>query len=188
MKAKMKLMFAAAAFLALAFATAFTTVLAAGIPVRDVTFPLGEIPATNPRIERNGATVTHIEVFGPFAEQADGSVRTLVADTSADMDAASAALWVKEARRAVGAAKPTAYSRIRLEIALAQLGLYTQMEQWLGGFEIAPDYTALTAWKSAVVIQDDFPGFADYLAAAIERFGITQAQAEAILAQCVAED
>ena len=170
---------------------AATTIMAAlaasAIEIRDVEFPADEIPATNPRIERRGDVVTHIEVFAAFETQPDGSVKTRVAESAIDMDAITAQLWVREARVALGAAMPKAYSRIKLEIALAIRGKYAALETLLSGIEIAPGYTAWTAWKSAQVIQDDFAGFQDYYARIIAALGIDKAEADAILASCLDE-
>ena len=170
---------------------AATTIMAAlaasAIEIRDVEFPADEIPATNPRIERRGDVVTHIEVFAAFETQPDGSVKTRVAESAIDMDAITAQLWVREAKVAIGAATPTAYSRIKLEIAIAKRGKYPALEAMLSGIEIAPGYTALTAWKSAQVIQDDFEGFQDYYARIIAALGIDKAEADAILASCLAD-
>lgn len=170
---------------------AATTIMAAlaasAIEIRDVEFPADEIPATNPRIERHGEIVTHIEVFAAFETQPDGSVKTRVAESAIDMDAITAQLWVREAKAAIGAATPTAYSRIKLEIAIAKRGKYPALEAMLSGIEIAPGYTALTAWKSAQVIQDDFEGFQDYYARIIAALGIDKAEADAILASCLAD-
>ena len=170
---------------------AATTIMAAlaasAIEIRDVEFPVDEIPATNPRIERRGDVVTHIEVFAAFETQPDGSVKTRVAESAIDMDAITAQLWVREAKAAIGAATPTAYSRIKLEIAIAKRGKYPALEAMLSGIEIAPGYTAWTAWKSAQVIQDDFAGFQDYYARIIAALGIDKAEADAILASCLAD-
>ena len=170
---------------------AATTIMAAlaasAIEIRDVEFPADEIPATNPRIERRGDVVTHIEVFAAFETQPDGSVKTRVAESAIDMDAITAQLWVREAKAAIGAATPTAYSRIKLEMAIAKRGKYPALEAMLSGIEIAPGYTALTAWKSAQVIQDDFEGFQDYYARIIAALGIDKAEADAILASCLAD-
>ena len=170
---------------------AATTIMAAlaasAIEIRDVEFPADEIPATNPRIERRGDVVTHIEVFAAFETQPDGSVKTRVAESAIDMDAITAQLWVREAKAAIGAATPTAYSRIKLEIAIAKRGKYPALEAMLSSIEIAPGYTALTAWKSAQVIQDDFEGFQDYYARIIAALGIDKAEADAILASCLAD-
>ncbi len=173
---------------------AVTSVLAAlaafaasAIEIREVEFPADEIPATNPRIERRGDVVTHIEVFGVFETRPDGSVKTRVAESAIDMDAVAAQLWVREARVALGAAMPKVYSRIKLEIALAVRGKYADLEALLSGIEIAPGYTAWTAWKSAQVIQDDFAGFQDYYARIIAALNIDKAEADAILASCLAD-
>ena len=170
---------------------AATTIMAAlaasAIEIRDVEFPVDEIPATNPRIERRGDVVTHSEVFAAFETQPDGSVKTRVAESAIDMDAITAQLWVREAKAAIGAATPTAYSRIKLEIAIAKRGKYPALEAMLSGIEIAPGYTAWTAWKSAQVIQDDFAGFQDYYARIIAALGIDKAEADATLASCLAD-
>lgn len=173
---------------------AVTSVLAAlaafaasAIEIREVEFPADEIPATNPRIERRGDVVTHIEVFGVFETRPDGSVKTRVAESAIDMDAVAAQLWVREARVALGAAMPKVYSRIKLEIALAVRGKYADLETLLSGIEIAPGYTAWTAWKSAQVIQDDFAGFKGYYARIIAALNIDKAEADAILASCLAD-
>ena len=165
---------------------AFTAL--AQIEVRQVSFPKDEIPATNPRVQRTAdGSYTHIEVFAPFVEQADGSVNTYVADTAITMDAVSAAAWIKEAKTAVGFSEPKSYSKIRIEIELAKIGKYSALETWLASVEIAPGYTALKAWSSAVVIQDDFEGFYTYLEAVKKALGITDKQAEDILNKCIAK-
>lgn len=159
----------------------------AAIETREVTFGPDEIPATNPRVARSGATVTHIEVFGAFETQTDGSVKTSVAETACDMDAVAAQTWIREAKAALGAAEPTKYSRIKLEIAIAKLGKYAALEAFLSSQEVAPGYTALTAWKSAQVIQDDFEGFDAYYAAVLVALGIDKETGDAILSQCLAD-
>lgn len=171
----------------IAVLAALAAFAASAIEIREVEFPADEIPATNPRIERRGDVVTHIEVFGAFETRPDGSVKTRVAESAIDMDAITAQLWVREARVALGAAMPKAYSRIKLEIALAVRGKYAALEALLSGIEIAPGYTAWTAWKSAQVIQDDFAGFQDYYARIIAALGINKAEADAILASCLDE-
>ena len=171
----------------LAAITMLAAFAASAIDIREVTFSAEEIPATNPRIERHGEIVTHIEVFAAFETRPDGSVKTRVAESAIDMDAITAQLWVREARVALGAAMPKAYSRIKLEIALAVRGKYADLEALLSGIEIAPGYTAWTAWKSAQVIQDDFAGFQDYYARIVAALGIDKAEADAILASCLAD-
>lgn len=180
----MKSRIVAAAVAALAVAQAFC----AEIVVRDVTFAADEIPATNPRVERRGETVTHVEVFAPFKVADDGTATTKVAETSVDMDAVTAGLWVKEARRAVGAATPRTFSKIRLKIAIAKLGKLQELETWLSSLEVAPGYSALAAWNDATVIQDDFENFATMYEAAKVALGVTSEQAEAILAACLTEE
>lgn len=160
---------------------AFCCAAAGAIEVRETVFPLGEIPSTNPRIERVGETVTHIEVFGAFEEQEDGSVRTLVADTSCDMDALTAALWVKEAKAAVGTAKAAIYSKWKAYLVLAQMGVWPQVKAWLetndlwDAFLIANEFSA------------DEPHFVTGKAALQQALGLTDAQVAEILAKCVAD-
>ena len=166
------------------FAVMAAICASAGIVVREVTFPPDEIPATNPRVERRGDTVTHVEVFAPFTVSDDGSARTLVAECHADMDPVAAGLWIKEARRAVGAAQPRTFSKIRLKIAIARIGKLAALETWLASFEVAPGYSALAAWNDAQVISDDFEGFAAFYAAAKSALGVDDATADALLAAC----
>lgn len=60
----------------IAVLAALAAFAASAIEIREVEFPADEIPATNPRIERRGDVVTHIEVFGAFETRPDGSVKT----------------------------------------------------------------------------------------------------------------
>lgn len=83
--------------------------------------------------------------------------------------------------------KPRTFSKLRLEIALAQMGLLATLDAWLSSFEVAPGYTAARAFATAQDISEDFAGFDTFFAAAKQQFGITDAQAESILAQCVKE-
>ena len=165
-----------------AFAAVFAN---AAIEVRDVTFPADEVPATNPRIERKAGVITHIEVFGQFVEQDDGTFKTKVADTSTDMDAVAAAAGVKEARKALGLATPRQFSKIHLKIAVAKLGKLQALEEWLASFEVAPGYTALAAWNDANVIADDFDGFERFYEEALGVLGITKELGDTILSQCI---
>lgn len=166
---------------------AIATLAANAIDIRDVTFSADEIPATNPRIERRGDVVTHIEVFGAFETRPDGSAKTRVAESAIDMDAITAQLWVREAKAALGAATPRTFSKIRLKIAIAKLGKLQALETWLASIEVAPGYSALAAWNDAQVIQDDFEGFKTIYAAAKLALDVTDEQAEALLAQCLAD-
>lgn len=159
----------------------------AEIAVRNVMFAANEIPATNPRIERVGTTVTHIEVFGSFVAQPDGSMNTVVAETAIDMDAVAAKLWINEAKRAVGLSVPKVYSKLKIKMAIANLGHLPALEAWLASVEVAPGYSALSAWNDANVISDDFPGFETYYVTALGKFGITREQGDAILSQCIAD-
>ena len=159
----------------------------ADIETRSVVFGADEIPATNPRIERRGDIVTHIEVFAPFVVAEDGSATTTVAETSVDMDAVTAGVWIKEARKAVGG-RVRSFSKIRLKIAIAKIGKLSELEAWLASLEVAPGYSALEAWNDAQVIQDDFEGFTRFYEAAKIALGVTDEQAAAILDACQTED
>ena len=119
--------------------------------------------------------------------QPDGSVNTVVAETAIDMDAVAAQLWVNEAKKAVGLSVPKVYSKIKIKMAIANLGYLPALESWLASAEVAPGYSALAAWNDANVISDDFPGFETYYAAALAKFGITREQGDAILSQCIAD-
>ena len=75
---------------------AFAAVAASAIEIREATFSPEEIPATNPRIERRGDVVTHIEVFDAFETQLDGSVKTRVAVHAAPPASVKFAVTVME--------------------------------------------------------------------------------------------
>lgn len=84
--------------------------------------------------------------------------------------------------------KPRTFSKLYLELALAELGLIDALDAWLASFEVKPGYTAARAFDRANDISEVFPGFDKFFAAAKRQFGITDAQAESILAQCVVEE
>lgn len=136
---------------------AATTAALAQIDVREVTFPADEIPATNPRVVKIGTTYTHIEVFGAFDEQEDGSVKTLVAETSINMDSVSAAAWIKDAKTAVGAASPRRWSRLSIKTALAKANMLSAARTFLSGVEIATGYTAWEALTDCDYIEEGYP-------------------------------
>lgn len=162
-----------------AFAAAVTS---AAIEVRTVTFCADEIPATNPRIERRGDAVTHIEVFGAFKTQEDGSVKTRVAESAIDMDAITAQLWVREAKVALGAATPTVYSKYKAYLALRGAGVWPQVKAWLEANDL---------WDAFVIandFRDDDPNFKLGVAELKGAVGWTDEQVEALLSQCVAEE
>lgn len=153
----------------------------AEIAVRDVTFAASEIPATNPRIERVGTTVTHIEVFGAFVAQPDGSVKTRVAESAIDMDAITAQLWVREAKAAIGAAMPTIYSKYKAYLALRGAGVWPQVKAWLEANDL---------WDAFLIANDfseDDPLFKKGVAELQAVVGWTDEQIAALLAQCLAD-
>lgn len=151
------------------------------IDVREVTFPADEIPATNPRIERRGEVVTHIEVFGAFETLPDGSVKTRVAESAIDMDAITAQLWVREAKVAIGAAMPTIYSKYKAYLALRGAGVWPQVKAWLEANDL---------WDAFLIANDfseDDPLFKQGVAELQAVVGWTDEQIAALLAQCLAD-
>ena len=164
---------------------AATTIMAAlaasAIEIRDVEFPADEIPATNPRIERRGDVVTHIEVFAAFETQPDGSVKTRVAESAIDMDAITAQLWVREAKAAIGAAMPTIYSKYKAYLALRGAGVWPQVKAWLEANDL------WDAFMIANDFRDDDPYFKQGVAELKSVVGWTDEQVAALLAQCLAD-
>ena len=151
------------------------------IDVREVTFPADEIPATNPRIERRGDVVTHIEVFGAFETRPDGSVKTRVAESAIDMDAITAQLWVREAKVAIGAAMPTMYSKYKAYLALRGAGVWPQVKAWLEANDL---------WDAFLIANDfseDDPLFKKGVAELQAAVGWMDEQIAALLAQCLAD-
>ena len=154
---------------------------ASAIEIREVEFPADEIPATNPRIERRGDVVTHVEVFGAFETRPDGSVKTRVAESAIDMDAITAQLWVREARVALGAATPTVYSKYKAYLALRGAGVWPQVKAWLEANDL---------WDAFVIandFRDDDPNFRLGVAELKGVVGWTDEQIAALLAQCLAD-
>lgn len=154
---------------------------ASAIEIREVEFPADEIPATNPRIERRGDVVTHIEVFGAFETRPDGSVKTRVAESAIDMDAITAQLWVREAKAAIGAATPTVYSKYKAYLALRGAGVWPQVKAWLEANDL---------WDAFVIandFRDDDPNFRLGVAELKGVVGWTDEQIAALLAQCLAD-
>ena len=164
---------------------AATTIMAAlaasAIEIRDVEFPADEIPATNPRIERRGDVVTHIEVFAAFETQPDGSVKTRVAESAIDMDAITAQLWVREAKAAIGAAMPTIYSKYKAYLALRGAGVWPQVKAWLEANDL------WDAFMIANDFRDDDPYFKQGVTELKSVVGWTDEQVEELLAQCLAD-
>ena len=108
-----------------------------------------------------------------------------VAAMTAPLQAApDAAKWQRiwQEHQEETARQPRTYSKLRIEMAIADLGKWAEFETWLGSIEIKPSYPALRAWNSAQVISDGFEGFDTLLEAAKAALGVTDEQAEAILA------
>lgn len=159
----------------------FAAVAASAIEIREATFSPEEIPATNPRIERRGETVTHIEVFAAFETQPDGSAKTRVAESAIDMDAITAQLWVREAKAALGAATPTVYSKWKAFLVLSEMGVWPQVKAWL---------EANNLWDAFLIANefaDDEPHFIQGKAALQAQLGLTDEQVAALLARCLAD-
>jgi hypothetical protein len=160
---------------------AFAAVAASAIEIREATFSPEEIPATNPRIERKGETVTHIEVFGAFEVQPDGSVKTRVAENAINMDVITAQLWVREAKAAIGAAVPTIYSKYKAYLVLRGAGVWPQVKAWLEANDL------WDAFMIANDFRDDDPYFKQGVAELKTVVGWTDEQVAALLAQCLAD-
>lgn len=160
---------------------AFAAVAASAIEIREATFSPEEIPATNPRIERKGETVTHIEVFGVFEVQPDGSVKTRVAESAINMDVITAQLWVREAKVAIGAAVPTIYSKYKAYLVLRGAGVWPQVKAWLEANDL------WDAFMIANDFRDDDPYFKQGVAELKTVVGWTDEQVAALLAQCLAD-
>ena len=165
----------------IAVLAALAAFAASAIEIREVTFPADEIPATNPRIERRGEVVTHIEVFGAFETLPDGSVKTRVAESAIDMDAITAQLWVREAKAAIGAAMPTIYSKYKAYLVLRGAGVWPQVKAWLEANDL------WDAFMIANDFRDDDPYFKQGVAELKSVVGWTDEQVEALLAQCLAD-
>lgn len=165
----------------LAAITMLVAFAASAIDIREVTFSAEEIPATNPRIERHGEIVTHIEVFAAFETQPDGSVKTRVAESAIDMDAITAQLWVREARAAIGAATPTVYSKYKAYLALRGAGVWPQVKSWLEANDL------WDAFMIANDFRDDDPNFKLGVSELKNVVGWTDEQIAALLAQCLAD-
>ena len=73
--------------------------LGAVADVREVTFQREEMPTDNPRIERRGNTITHVEVFGAFEIQEDGSAKTRVIESAGDMPQGALSDFVTSAQQ-----------------------------------------------------------------------------------------
>jgi len=165
----------------LAAITMLAAFAASAIDIREVTFSAEEIPATNPRIERHGEIVTHIEVFAAFETQPDGSVKTRVAESAIDMDAITAQLWVREARAAIGAATPTVYSKYKAYLALRGAGVWPQVKSWLEANDL------WDAFMIANDFRDDDPNFKLGVSELKNVVGWTDEQIAVLLAQCLAD-
>ena len=81
---------------------------------------------------------------------------------------------------------PRTFSKLKLYAALAQAGLWDTLKTWLE----SQTYEGMNAWTAFSLAQDLSEGnamFGAWFAAAKTALGVTDEQAEEILAQCVAE-
>jgi len=83
--------------------------------------------------------------------------------------------------------KPRTFRKIIIELALAEAGLLPTLDAYLASIELKPGYTATRAWNTANDISEEFPNYDTFFAAAKSALGLTDAQAEAILAKCIAQ-
>lgn len=77
--------------------------------------------------------------------------------------------------------KPRRFSRIKLELAIAKLGIWPEVKAWLNSIQIAPGYTALDAEQSVITICEDFEGVTEWIDAAVTFFKLDYAVAESVL-------
>ena len=80
----------------------------------------------------------------------------------------------------------TTYSRMKLYVAVARAGLWDTLEAWLK----SQDVEGVNAYRAFVLandLNDGHPLFQQWFAAAKAALGVTDEQADAILAQSVAE-
>ena len=83
-------------------------------------------------------------------------------------------------------APPRTFSKLKLYAALSAAGLWDSLKTWLE----SQTYEGMNAWTAFSLAQDLSEGnamFGAWFAAAKTALGVTDEQAEAILAQCVAE-
>ena len=78
------------------------------------------------------------------------------------------------------------FSKYKLKLAIAQLGLLGQFTEMLAGFEVAPGYPADEAFRDAVTLDEDNPKFQDAVELVKREFGLTDEQIEGILSASVA--
>lgn len=79
------------------------------------------------------------------------------------------------------ATAPRVFSKLKLVTALMTLGYWTKVKAWIEAQGLTDLYLA------AQVVAEDNPYFAAGLAAVKKELGVTDAQAEEVLSQCVAE-
>ena len=79
------------------------------------------------------------------------------------------------------AAVPRVFSKMKLVAALMALGYWTKVKAWIEAQGLTDLYLA------AQVVEEDNPYFTAGLAAVKKELGVTDAQAEEVLSQCVAE-
>ena len=79
------------------------------------------------------------------------------------------------------ATAPRVFSKLKLVTALMTLGYWTKVKAWIEAQGLTDLYLA------AQVVAEDNPYFTAGLAAVKKELGVTDAQAEEVLSQCVAE-
>ena len=79
------------------------------------------------------------------------------------------------------ATAPRVFSKLKLVTALMALGYWTKVKAWIEAQGLTDLYLA------AQDVAEDNPYFAAGLAAVKKELGVTDAQAEEVLSQCVAE-
>lgn len=79
------------------------------------------------------------------------------------------------------ATAPRVFSKLKLVTALMTLGYWTKVKAWIEAQGLTDLYLA------AQDVAEDNPYFAAGLAAVKKELGVTDAQAEEVLSQCVAE-
>lgn len=99
--------------------------------------------------------------------------------------------WVKVADPVPPPPPTIAYSKLKLEVALFHLGLLGKFETFLTENSITNEMGETRSLKEFYATANDLETgnayFEEYKAKAIEALGISAEEAEAILAQCVAE-
>lgn len=91
------------------------------------------------------------------------------------------------AKREETPAAVKAYSKGDLYVALAQLGLWTALEDWMRAQTLPDGVNVLQAFDKYTVLRTDHPLFAEFLTRAKEGLGVTDEQLAEILSACEVE-